>query len=1342
MALSTQSKKFHKVKDALSSRLGSEKGLTNDQARQYVSDRGLDYDEFVETFSKYKQELKAGKTDFRPGIVIPKTGGYKLPVVSPVSRVAGQVVGGVGKFGLSIGRIILPEHIEQAIEKETDKIGKHIPDYIKEDFVETFDPYHGDGLIGGAEDLLGTLLEYANVYRLGSKGLLKGSELLFGKKGRRIPKVRQGMDVALRQIRNPKIRKRLKKSGKSIQAGVGIGAAMNMVDGPEEDFLTSLIEEYPETMELFEHLAINPDDPEALKYLDSFLNNAGITLPFSAIGVGANIVGGLRDARQGTARQLAQTASNMNNSAVEVSESSLSGLAKSLKRPARWAKENLTSRFGVDDWTLTAGLRNHFASNRAISEADGLAQDLRRTIKREAKDRGVNLKEKFGPKHKKFSGLTFEEAYVNSALAGDRSAIRYLSQNGFKDTNKGIKQMRDILDELSMSISDDLVKGKLSAYIKGNRGFYINRAYRVFDDPYFQEFNKLPAETQKGAITYLNKMGINNEDARWVLRELLEKKGGGEKGVKHISDLIGANKAGTSRAFLKRGKVPEEIRKLYGEIKDPYKSFGRTYEKLSVAKAEADFLHSIRQHILKSKGALGIQGEKLTRAERQAFGSDAPRFKPSVEAARRGFEPIGEVGQERVGRIIGQHKISKRGQNPLEDLYVSPEYRKFLQEGIELMNPASPLLRHFMKAKAATQTAKTVLSPATHGRNTMGNIILMVANGYNPITTFKDSFKVTANRLASRSTEELGKYIGKLQRLGIVDSSVKAQTLRKTAQEAFNFNPNTVVGKLYKRTLDLPFQKLTQLYGAEDDFFKIMHFEKTLNNFKKWNTGLTDDVLEEMAARQTRDQMPNYALVPKLIKSLRRMPVSDFAAWPSEVTRVSKNLAKQTYDDITGRSIRTLQREAKALGQDLKVSKELKEGLQTRGYQRLGGLTAAGLGGDVIKNYSMNLYGIFEDDVQALEKLSNIWEKGTAKYFLSPINEDRNGHMGVDFINIGPIDPFSYLKAPARIVNSALVSGKEMNNTDWNNLGITMLDKVFSPFVFESMITEAGRKAWQQSLLTEAGREEFATSPTKMERAKDVLMTAVDPFVPGFWNLIDKRRQYREGKEAARLKKRTLAGEPAPGVLSEFGYTMSDATPWTEFSTEGQIASWMGLRPQRLDITAGMRRHIMPVLKDIDNPIGRVKKLLRNPNLINPNEVTKEYIISQRQRLNAFQKLRSLTQAYDQLLSDANLEGTRYARDKNINPRDNALWYGLTREVSEDLPSTLWNYMDRARTNSFSPNYIPSDSAINLGEIYTKVPEGIPYDTMQGIGQSLEGASISDDLNWWEENRDTILGNK
>ena len=34
---------------------------------------------------------------------------------------------------------------------------------------------------------------------------------------------------------------------------------------------------------------------------------------------------------------------------------------------------------------------------------------------------------------------------------------------------------------------------------------------------------------------------------------------------------------------------------------------------------------------------------------------------------------------------------------------------------------------------------------------------------------------------------------------------------------------------------------------------------------KKWDLGLSNDALEEMAAARTRDLMPNYALVPKSV---------------------------------------------------------------------------------------------------------------------------------------------------------------------------------------------------------------------------------------------------------------------------------------------------------------------------------------------------------------------------------------------------------------------------------------------------------------------------------------------
>ena len=66
--------------------------------------------------------------------------------------------------------------------------------------------------------------------------------------------------------------------------------------------------------------------------------------------------------------------------------------------------------------------------------------------------------------------------------------------------------------------------------------------------------------------------------------------------------------------------------------------------------------------------------------------------------------------------------------------------------------------------------------------------------------------------------------------------------------------------------------------------------------------------LEELAAARTRDLMPNYALVPKAVKFLRRSPLSDFAAWPAEITRVSKNLLKYTWDDWSGNTVKDFKR--------------------------------------------------------------------------------------------------------------------------------------------------------------------------------------------------------------------------------------------------------------------------------------------------------------------------------------------------------------------------------------------------------------------------------------------------
>lgn len=1388
MTLSTESQTFHDIRSALE----STPDLTREQGFEIITKAGVDPKEFGNALNEYIQQREAGKTDFVPGVKVPGTD-YKLPVISPASRLAGQVIGGTAGAIKHLGELVLPEDIENKIEEKAKQTGKHIPDHLKKTFTAAFDPYHGDGLLGGAEHMLGSILEYANVYKLGTKGVLLGAKHIAGKRGKRVPKVRGGVDRLLRKVKDPIRRKTMKKMAAMVPQSVGFGAAMTLVDGPDEDFLTSIIEDHPEMAEIFEHLAVNPDDPEALQYLQSFLNNTYFSLGVgAAIGAPLAIYGGIRQRGLAEAASLAKTANKMKDSRIEVSESSLSGVRKALSKTGSFINENLTSRFGVDDTVLVAGLRNRFASKQAISDADGLAQDMMRTIKEEAKQAGVNLKTRFPQDHKKYKGLTFEESFVNDALAGNKSALSYLKRNGFSNTANTVQELRSLLDDLSLRVSDDLVKGKLSAQIKANRGVYLNRAYRIFDDPNFKEWNQLSPDIQQGAITYLNKMGIGNDDAVWVLKELMAQKGGGKKGLTHLAKMAGANVAGTSKAFLKRKDVPKDIRLLYGEIKDPYKNFARTYQKLSQAKAEADFMHGIRQHLLSNN--LAIKGQALKKSQRISRAKqsgvkteDFPRFVETAEAATRGYVPLRDVGAQRLGRIIGEGAVKNRqGQNPLENLYASPEYKKFLEQGMEVLAPTNSAVRTFMGLKAATQTAKTVLSSATHGRNTMGNVILMVANGYMPATGMASPFKIVANRFVNRSNKELGEYLGKLQELGIVDSSVKLQTLKKTASEAFNFKSDKQASHWIARRFEdgrKGLDKVTQVYGAEDDFFKIMHYEKTLGNLKNWNTGLSDDVLSQLAARQTRDLMPNYALVPKAMKWLRRMPVGDFVSWPAEVTRVTKNLAKQTYDDVTGKSIQTLKREAnafskslregkerelatfrkelnnvkprskkarellknikatendiKSLGKDLNISKELRSGIQARGFQRLGGMTAAGLASDVLHNYTMNLWDISMDALDGLDTLGSKWTQGTAKYFLGPIDEDANGHIGVPFINLSPIDPFAYLKDPARMVHSALLSGKEMNDSDWNNLALGVMDKALGPFLYESMITKGFLDGYKE-LTSE--REEALPAVLGSEKLGTVLKHVAKPFTPGFVDFLMKRMDYASNKEAAALKNRTMGGHPEVGVLSDYGYTMDDSPKYlSEYSREGSIAAALGIRPQRLDITAGMRRQLLPIIKDIEGSKKDVTYLLNNPNLTNPKEIVDTFIKSQEKRLGDFQELRNITQAYDEVLSSSHLKDA----ESRYRTKEDAIWYGLTYrggKRKEEIPANLWKYMELARTNKFLPDFGPSDKATQTGEVYTDID--MPYQILENIGTSLEGKTISDDDTWWEQYIKKITRNK
>jgi hypothetical protein len=1231
--------------------------LSATEVDEYFNRKGIDKEKFKVEVLESKELLNALQN------VPPPPSAKEKPFIAPV-RLAGRAVGETVSGFYNLGRIFIPEVIDNKIQELEDSIGENLPRSVKKVGSDLFDPYHGDGFIEPLAADLASLVLGRSWLGKGAKALKKAKHGLPYRTGPRATRrattpVPAGKGLWTKRRAR---RARLKKVGQETAAW---GGALTIIHGPEDDLLTDLIQMYPDAPEIFNALAIDPDNPEIIQYAQAMVNNVLTEAPFGAAYLGGRPL----------VHNLARRSKMLSKSKINVQETRLS-------KVHQWARRKFTSRYGVDDPILGSGLMRIYAGNRSVSEADGVAQDLMRIVKEEAKQAGVSTK-------------SIEDT-MNTALGGTGNrdemaqAITSLNDQGFTGTTTQLGRMRNKIDELSAELTKEggLVTGDLKATIDANKGIYLNRAYRLFDDPSFTGWDKLPENVKLGATQYLRNAGVEEDQIEFVLKEILRR--GSENDFRQGMKFLSEMSLKSNKPFIPRNEIPPEIRSLMGEIKDPYKNFARTYEKLSVAKAESNFLHDVSKYLLDHK--LAVRGVPTPQ------GVQGAKYQLPAGTADQGLISLKEVSDTRLSNILGKAAVDKgQGVNPLEDLFVDKNYIEFLKEGIDLMSPTGPIMKQFLKAKALTQTQKTVMSPATHFRNVFGNMILMVANGFNPISGSQPARKVVWDRLRGLSTEEFGKQVGRYQELGVMDSSVRAQTIKAIASDAFKFEPGTFATKMLDTTAGRVGKKIFQTYQAEDDFFKIMHFEKTKQSMRKWMPDIPERELEELAAARTRDLMPNYALVPKAVKFLRRSPVSDFAAWPAEVTRVTKNLLKYTWDDWSGGTVKDLRKKG------YNISEEGASQLKKQALARAAGLSAAGMGGDILQNWSTNVMGLGEEDVYNINRLSPRWSQDTAKVFLSPINEDKNGHIGVDFINLGPIDPFSYLKAPSRMLVGHMLADKPMEDSDLNKVGLAAFANVAGPFLDLSMITEATLAAGIP--FTAEGRQEMADDPRDfVNKAYD---TIAAPFLPGAWT--DFKKQFIDYRQASRAGK-----ELGRGAMSEFGYTM----PEIEFTGVGGLSRWAGIRKQRLDISAGMRRELLPIVTNINNAAGRFTNAVSDPRGVSKKDAAKAWREAQLYRLNEFQKLKSITNTYDHLLRDANLRKTGF------NDRMDALWQGLTKNEGLEMNSNVLDYMDYARDNYFIP-FFPTDAAEKASEFYSG--SDVPWEELFRAGENLEGTKISDD---------------
>jgi hypothetical protein len=602
-------------------------------------------------------------------------------------------------------------------------------------------------------------------------------------------------------------------------------------------------------------------------------------------------------------------------------------------------------------------------------------------------------------------------------------------------------------------------------------------------------------------------------------------------------------------------------------------------------------------------------------------------------------------------------------------LFIDPSWKKAIDDGMEVALGENALMRHWMKVKATSQGMKTVFSIPTHGRNVMGNLFIMLANGtINPYYMAK-GFKNTAKKFTKLSSPEDLARFARYQELGIVDSSINAASLRAAAGDAFKKNhggfvegiiDKTKIGRGGKKIID----KIVQAYEAEDNLFKIANFENLKASYRKAFPDMSEDALEKFTAQRTRDMMPNYNLVPKAIKSLRALPLGNFVAFPAEMIRNSMNLAKYAWKDISGATAREMR------AQGIRVNDNA---IRAMGMKRLAGMTAAGVAGDAMVEQSKQMFGISDEEEQALNNVLPEWEKGTNKIFTGPIKRNSKGEIEVDYLNLGPIDPYSYIKNPAKMVAAAVLNNEDYNEQTIQDMYVKSFKDIISPFADPSMAAQAALDAYK-------GKGATADEPVTDKIGRVLLKS----FTPGTLDYINKRLL------SEKMEKKFGEGE----AKNQYGFGIAKG--------EVDNLAAFGLRRQTANLSEGFKFNTSKPLRDMQQSKRRFNNVIKDYTNTDPNAVVEAYKESQQNKYKHAQRLRTILRSYKRLGMD-----------------ETDMYRSLTKDGI--LSDTSMDSLMMIDQNMFIPDELTEDNIL-LGEFETKSP--IDYNKIMQIYSDMYGSEI------------------
>ena len=708
---------------------------------------------------------------------------------------------------------------------------------------------------------------------------------------------------------------------------------------------------------------------------------------------------------------------------------------------------------------------------------------------------------------------------VRVRLEAMRTYIDGLSKHYLDVLFSDIQAMQAQLEGAGKDIDSDAVRAKIDLFetISSNIGKYVHRSYRAFDDPKW--FKSIPDATLSAGRKYLVERHISKGATQTEAERLAEIA---------LHEILKTGTAYDSmESFIKESKLGAKdlsILKKREDIAPEIRALLGEYmdPRLSFAKSTSKMARLVFNHLfLKKVQEIGM-GQFLFE------GTDRPAAATKQIAAD-----------------------SSQAYAPLNGLWTFPHIDQAFKDALGREQMAN-WYRVIVQMNGFVKFGKTILSPTTAMRNWQSAAFFSIANGHFDWRDMSKSMAGIREYFTNGGDAAKLAYLRKMKRLGVVYDTPYAGEMMRLLDDSqmADWMASGKVQLTVRQGLDYA----KKFYAFGDDFWKIIGFENEKRSLMKH--GYAESEAETEAAERIRNTYPTYSMVGRFVNALRRFPLAGtFVSFPAEIIRTSYHMLRYTAQDFKDTRTRPM------------------------AYRRAAGLAVAASFAFAAQTITMAMFGIGDDEEEAVRDLAAPWQKNSALAFTG---RDEKGNL--QYFDLSFLDPYNYWKRPIIAI---------LRDEPWQDKFLEVGREVLTPFfgmdIMAGAIFDVASNKQQGT-----GRPVFKANDDPLSQLGDITNHLRKSLQPGLVSNLERAVK-------------TYQGDVSPSGKE---YTAAD-----------EMAAWVGWRATTVNPRASLYYRSWE-FKDDKAEAGQIlKEALNDPNDISDSSLRHALEASERRRGIAYTKM-------------------------------------------------------------------------------------------------------------------------